>query len=82
MNLIFCNVPEFQAEESARRIEDDIKSILEITKKVGADHVEVVNAVRLGQRKNNSSGNRLLQVQLSNLNTKRTIYLMQRNYIM
>ena len=34
-------------------------------RKLGVDHIEVVNAVRLGQRKNNSSGSRLLQVQIS-----------------
>ena len=42
-------------------------------KEIGVDHVEVVNAVRLGQRKNDSSASRLLQVQVSNLNPKRDI---------
>ena len=53
---MFCNVPESQAEGSASRIADDIKLVLETTKDIGVDHVEVVNAVRLGQRKNNSLG--------------------------
>ena len=35
-------------------------------RKLGVDHIKVVNAVRLGQRKNNSSGSGLLQVQISN----------------
>ena len=39
LNLIFCNVPESQAEESASRVADDIKLVLEITKDIGADDV-------------------------------------------
>ena len=49
---MFRNVPESQAEGSASRIADDTKLVLEITKVIGVDRVEVVNAVRLGQRKN------------------------------
>ena len=73
LNLIFRNVPESQVKEPASRVADDIKLVSEITKEIGVDHVEVVNAVRLGQRKNDSSVSRLLRVQVSNLNVKRDI---------
>ena len=45
LNLIFHNVPESQAEEPASRAADDIKSVLEITKEMGADHMEVINTL-------------------------------------
>ena len=73
LNLIFHNVPESHAEESSSRVADDIKLITDITKAIGVDNVEVVNTDRLGQRKNSSSGGRLLRVQVSNLNTKKHI---------
>lgn len=73
MNWIFHNVPESQAEESTRRVTDDIKLVLGIMKEIGVDYVEVASAVRLGLRNNNSSGDRLLWVQVSNVNVKRHI---------
>ena len=45
------------------------------------NQMKIVNAVRLGQRKNNNSAGRSLHVQVSNLNVKKILCLMQRNYI-
>ena len=56
---MFRNVSQSQAEGSASRIAVDIKLVLEITKVIGVDCVEVINAVRLGQRKNKGFGKKI-----------------------
>jgi len=71
MNLIFHKIPEQEATENTSKHELDKKFILSIAEELGVEGFEITGTARIGRP--NESGERLLKVEVKNLNSKKQI---------
>ena len=77
LNLIFHKVPESTHSEASTRREDDLKSIYTLASELGIEHLEVVNAIRLGRPVESRS--HLLKVEVCNSQVKRQLLSKAKN---
>ena len=71
MNFIFHKVPEPEQTDLTEKQDQDKQFILSVARELGVEGLEVKSTARIGRI--NESGERLLKVEVNNLNVKKQV---------